>query len=152
MAEEANLELESFGYDEHDHGDMEASPMVQGRPSKAMVDALAVFGKAPIDPFIKERCRPSASQGVSLGGMRSGSISRDFRGEFKNWHMIPGLCESAPVHGEQMCVGYHFTSACYLYSDAPKLFRLIVLGPEALIQSSAQLLKYISAIVFVIRL
>jgi non-lysosomal glucosylceramidase len=25
--------------------------------------------KAPIDPFTKERCRPSASQGVPLGGM-----------------------------------------------------------------------------------
>nr|CAB3483212.1 unnamed protein product [Digitaria exilis] len=83
MAEEADLELESFGYDGHDHGhhhhhhhhghgDIETSPMgvwlsamgcsllvsmaslvclvllpvifFQGKPSKAMVDALAVFG------------------------------------------------------------------------------------------------------------
>ena len=25
--------------------------------------------KAPIDPFTRERCKPSASQGVPLGGM-----------------------------------------------------------------------------------
>ncbi|EEE51125.1 hypothetical protein OsJ_31868 [Oryza sativa Japonica Group] len=53
--------------------------------------------KAPIDPFTKEKCKPSASQGVPLGGMGSGSISRGFRGEFKNWHIIPGLCETSPI-------------------------------------------------------
>jgi len=35
---------------------------------------------------------------------RSGSISRGFRGEFKNWHIIPGLCESAPVMENQFSV------------------------------------------------
>lgn len=60
--------------------------------------------KAPIDPFTKERCKPSASQGVPLGGMGSGSISRGFRGEFKNWHIIPGLCESSPVMENQFSI------------------------------------------------
>uniref|UniRef100_A0A0D3HEN1 Non-lysosomal glucosylceramidase n=1 Tax=Oryza barthii TaxID=65489 RepID=A0A0D3HEN1_9ORYZ len=59
--------------------------------------------KAPIDPFTKEKCKPSASQGVPLGGMGSGSISRGFRGEFKNWHIIPGLCETSPVMENQKC-------------------------------------------------
>ncbi|PUZ51834.1 hypothetical protein GQ55_6G222300 [Panicum hallii var. hallii] len=95
MAEEADLELESFGYDEHDHGhhhhhhghghgDTEASPMgvwlsamgcsllvsmaslvclillpvifFQGKPSKAMVDALAVFGAGAMlgDSFLHQ--------------------------------------------------------------------------------------------------
>lgn len=35
---------------------------------------------------------------------RSGSISRGFRGEFKNWHIIPGLCESSPVMENQFSV------------------------------------------------
>jgi non-lysosomal glucosylceramidase len=35
---------------------------------------------------------------------RSGSISRGFRGEFKNWHIIPGLCESAPVMENQFSI------------------------------------------------
>ncbi|KAG8091936.1 hypothetical protein GUJ93_ZPchr0012g18845 [Zizania palustris] len=60
--------------------------------------------KAPIDPFTKEKCKPSASQGVPLGGMGSGSISRGFRGEFKNWHIIPGLCENSPVMENQFSI------------------------------------------------
>ncbi|XP_006661858.2 non-lysosomal glucosylceramidase-like isoform X1 [Oryza brachyantha] len=60
--------------------------------------------KAPIDPFTKEKCKPSASQGVPLGGMGSGSISRGFRGEFKNWHIIPGLCETSPVMENQFSI------------------------------------------------
>lgn len=60
--------------------------------------------KAPIDPFTRERCKPSASQGVPLGGMGSGSISRGFRGEFKNWHIIPGLCENSPVMENQFSI------------------------------------------------
>ena len=32
-------------------------------------DLLLCLQKAPIDPFTKERCKPSASQGVPLGGM-----------------------------------------------------------------------------------
>jgi non-lysosomal glucosylceramidase len=95
---------------------------------------LLCLQKALIDPFTKERCKPSASQGVPLGGMgwvrlrscfcfsnlltwrrifilisvdclcRSGSISRGFRGEFNNWHIIPGLSESSPVMENQFSV------------------------------------------------
>ncbi|RCV31447.1 hypothetical protein SETIT_6G178000v2 [Setaria italica] len=98
MAEEADLELESFGFDEHDHAHhhhhhhghhhhhdgMETSPMgvwlsamgcsllvsmasliclvllpvifFQGKPSKAMVDALAVFGAGAMlgDSFLHQ--------------------------------------------------------------------------------------------------
>ncbi|KAM0932259.1 putative glucosylceramidase [Dioscorea sansibarensis] len=60
--------------------------------------------KAPIDPFTRERCKPSASQGVPLGGMGSGSISRGFRGEFKHWQIIPGLCEMSPVMANQFSI------------------------------------------------
>lgn len=60
--------------------------------------------KAPIDPFTRERCKPSASQGVPLGGMGSGSISRGFRGEFKQWQIIPGICEASPVMANQFSI------------------------------------------------
>ncbi|XP_038970924.1 non-lysosomal glucosylceramidase-like isoform X2 [Phoenix dactylifera] len=60
--------------------------------------------KAPIDPFTRERCKPSASLGVPLGGMGSGSISRGFRGEFKNWQIIPGSCELSPVMANQFSI------------------------------------------------
>ncbi|KAJ8513418.1 hypothetical protein OPV22_003852 [Ensete ventricosum] len=60
--------------------------------------------KAPIDPFTKEHCKPSASQGVPLGGMGSGSISRGFRGEFKHWQIIPGSCETSPVMANQFSI------------------------------------------------
>ncbi|PON63758.1 Beta-glucosidase GBA2-type [Parasponia andersonii] len=60
--------------------------------------------KAPIDPFTRERCKPSASQGVPLGGMGSGSISRGFRGEFRQWQIIPGLCEGSPVMANQFSI------------------------------------------------
>ncbi|URD94902.1 hypothetical protein MUK42_29117 [Musa troglodytarum] len=60
--------------------------------------------KAPIDPFTKEQCKPSASQGVPLGGMGSGSISRGFRGEFKHWQIIPGSCETSPVMANQFSI------------------------------------------------
>ncbi|XP_058101529.1 uncharacterized protein LOC131245828 [Magnolia sinica] len=60
--------------------------------------------KAPIDPFTRESCKPSASQGVPLGGMGSGSISRGFRGEFRHWQIIPGLCESSPVMANQFSI------------------------------------------------
>eukprot|EP00268_Persea_americana_P037440 TRINITY_DN3705_c0_g1_i1.p1 TRINITY_DN3705_c0_g1~~TRINITY_DN3705_c0_g1_i1.p1 ORF type:complete len:169 (-),score=30.05 TRINITY_DN3705_c0_g1_i1:94-600(-) len=60
--------------------------------------------KAPIDPFTRERCRPSASQGVPLGGMGSGSISRGFRGEFRHWQIIPGLCEGSPILANQFSI------------------------------------------------
>ncbi|XP_068652422.1 uncharacterized protein [Aristolochia californica] len=60
--------------------------------------------KAPIDPFTRESCKPSASQGVPLGGMGSGSISRGFRGEFKHWQIIPGLCEASPIMANQFSI------------------------------------------------
>lgn len=60
--------------------------------------------KAPIDPFTRESCKPSASQGVPLGGMGSGSISRGFRGEFKHFQIIPGTCEASPMMANQFSI------------------------------------------------
>lgn len=60
--------------------------------------------KAPIDPFTRESCKPSASHGVPLGGMGSGSISRGFRGEFKHVQIIPGLCEPSPILSNQFSI------------------------------------------------
>ncbi|KAL8172301.1 hypothetical protein V2J09_024105 [Rumex salicifolius] len=60
--------------------------------------------RAPIDPFTKEATRPSASQGVPLGGMGSGSISRGFRGEFRLWQIIPGISEASPVIPNQFSI------------------------------------------------
>ncbi|KAF8402073.1 hypothetical protein HHK36_013025 [Tetracentron sinense] len=60
--------------------------------------------KAPIDPFTRESCKPSASQGVPLGGMGSGSISRGFRGEFRHWQIIPGLCVASPIMANQFSI------------------------------------------------
>ncbi|XP_051129367.1 uncharacterized protein LOC127250240 [Andrographis paniculata] len=60
--------------------------------------------KAPIDPFTRESCKPSASQGVPLGGMGSGSISRGFRGEFKNFQILPGICETSPMMANQFSI------------------------------------------------
>ncbi|KAI3430132.1 Heme O synthase [Psidium guajava] len=65
----------------------------------------AAYGrKAPIDPFTRESCKPSASQGVPLGGMGSGSISRGFRGEFRQWQIIPGIREGSPVMANQFSI------------------------------------------------
>lgn len=60
--------------------------------------------KAPIDPFTRVTCKPSASQGVPLGGMGSGSISRGFRGDFKHFQIIPSSCEMSPVMANQFSV------------------------------------------------
>ncbi|XP_041011666.1 non-lysosomal glucosylceramidase-like isoform X1 [Juglans microcarpa x Juglans regia] len=60
--------------------------------------------KAPIDPFTRESCKPSASQGVPLGGMGSGSISRGFRGDFRQWQIVPGICEPSPVMENQFSI------------------------------------------------
>lgn len=60
--------------------------------------------KAPIDPFTRESCKPSASLGVPLGGMGSGSISRGFRGEFKHWQILPGQREPSPVMENQFSI------------------------------------------------
>ncbi|KAL6971083.1 glucosylceramidase [Sarracenia purpurea var. burkii] len=59
---------------------------------------------APINPFNRESCKPSASQGVPLGGMGSGSISRGFRGEFRHWQIIPGTCEASPIMANQFSI------------------------------------------------
>lgn len=60
--------------------------------------------KAPIDPFTRETCKPSASQGVPLGGMGSGSISRGFRGEFRHWQIVPGTCDASPIMANQFSI------------------------------------------------
>ncbi|KAG0621376.1 hypothetical protein M758_3G014900 [Ceratodon purpureus] len=61
-------------------------------------------GRAPpIDPFYRET-RPSACHGVPCGGMGGGSIGRGFRGEFRRWQLIPGVCEEAPVLANQFSV------------------------------------------------
>ncbi|KAL3828367.1 hypothetical protein ACJIZ3_017169 [Penstemon smallii] len=60
--------------------------------------------KAPIDPFTRISCKPSASQGVPLGGMGSGSISRGFRGEFKHFQILPGTCETSPIMANQFSI------------------------------------------------
>ncbi|KAG5531278.1 hypothetical protein RHGRI_026032 [Rhododendron griersonianum] len=59
---------------------------------------------APINPFKRESCKPSATQGVPLGGMGSGSISRGFRGEFRHWQIIPSTCEASPVMANQFSI------------------------------------------------
>ncbi|GLT68595.1 hypothetical protein SLA2020_408090 [Shorea laevis] len=60
--------------------------------------------KAPIDPFTRESCKPSASLGVPLGGMGSGSISRGFRGEFRQFQITPGSCDASPVMANQFSI------------------------------------------------
>lgn len=61
-------------------------------------------GRAPpIDPFYRET-RPSACHGVPCGGMGGGSIGRGFRGEFRRWQLIPGVCEEAPMLPNQFSV------------------------------------------------
>ncbi|XP_024382229.1 uncharacterized protein [Physcomitrium patens] len=61
-------------------------------------------GRAPpIDPFNRET-KPSACHGVPCGGMGGGSIGRGFRGDFRRWQLIPGVCEEAPVLADQFSV------------------------------------------------
>ncbi|KAM7488738.1 hypothetical protein LguiB_026222 [Lonicera macranthoides] len=60
--------------------------------------------KAPIDPFTRDICKPSASQGVPLGGMGSGSISRGFRGEFRHFQIVPGTCDASPMMANQFSI------------------------------------------------
>lgn len=57
----------------------------------------------PIDPFRRET-KPSACHGVPCGGMGGGSIGRGFRGEFRRWQIIPGVCDEAPVLANQFSV------------------------------------------------
>ncbi|KAF5768310.1 putative glucosylceramidase [Helianthus annuus] len=59
--------------------------------------------RAPIDPFNKEG-KPAATQGVPLGGMGSGSITRGFRGEFRQFQIIPGACEPSPMMANQFSI------------------------------------------------
>ncbi|XP_041000038.1 non-lysosomal glucosylceramidase-like isoform X2 [Juglans microcarpa x Juglans regia] len=85
---------------------MEAIRMVRlGIRLWSYIRKEASYGrKAPIDPFTRESCKPSASQGVPLGGMGSGSISRGFRGDFRQWQIIPGICEPSPVMENQFSI------------------------------------------------
>ncbi|TYI06232.1 hypothetical protein ES332_A10G144000v1 [Gossypium tomentosum] len=85
---------------------MEAIQMVRlGIRLWSYVREAASHGrKAPIDPFTRESCKPSASQGVPLGGMGSGSISRGFRGEFRQWQIVPGTCNISPVMANQFSI------------------------------------------------
>ena len=39
---------------------------------------------------------------------RGGSIGRGFRGDFRRWQLIPGVCEEAPVLANQFSVRYNF--------------------------------------------
>ncbi|KAL3634379.1 hypothetical protein CASFOL_021433 [Castilleja foliolosa] len=65
----------------------------------------ASYGRrAPINPFTRESCKPSATQGVPLGGMGSGSISRGFRGEFRHFQILPGTCETSPMMANQFSI------------------------------------------------
>ncbi|VAH17414.1 unnamed protein product [Triticum turgidum subsp. durum] len=73
--------------------------------------------KAPIDPFTRESSKPSASQGVPLGGMGTGSISRGFRGEFKHWQITPGSCDMSPVMENQFSVTETFYPAKHAISS-----------------------------------
>lgn len=59
----------------------------------------------PIDPFRRET-KPSACHGVPCGGMGGGSIGRGFRGEFRRWQIVPGVCDEAPVLANQ------FSASC----------------------------------------
>jgi hypothetical protein len=45
---------------------------------------------------------------------RSGGISKCFRGDFKNWHIIPGLCKSSPVMENQFSVILPYYLVVYL--------------------------------------
>jgi hypothetical protein len=52
---------------------------------------------------------------------RSGSISRGFRGEFRQWQIIPGICEASPVMANQFSVKlcpkpYLLFAMCFLFS------------------------------------
>ncbi len=35
---------------------------------------------------------------------RSGSISRGFRGEFRQWQIVPSICDASPVMANQFSV------------------------------------------------
>lgn len=41
---------------------------------------------------------------------RSGSISRGFRGEFRQWQIIPGVCDGSPVMANQFSVKFYSLS------------------------------------------
>ncbi|GJS77586.1 non-lysosomal glucosylceramidase-like protein isoform X1 [Tanacetum coccineum] len=66
-------------------------------------DGIVGVPRAPIDPFNREG-KPLASQGVPLGGMGSGSITRGFRGEFRQFQILPGTCEASPVMANQFSI------------------------------------------------
>jgi hypothetical protein len=49
---------------------------------------------------------------------RSGSISRGFRGEFRQWQIVPGICESSPVMANQFSVNLYLSQPiiCLLHA------------------------------------
>lgn len=57
---------------------------------------------------------------------RSGSISRGFRGEFRQWQIVPGICESSPVMANQFSVNLYLSQPiiCLLHAFWP--FELFV--------------------------
>ncbi|CAO2163058.1 unnamed protein product [Urochloa humidicola] len=156
MAEEADLELESFGYDEHDHGHhhhhgqggMEAaSPMgvwlgamgcsllvsmaslvclvllpvifFQGKPSKAMVDALAVFGAGAMlgDSFLHQL--PHA-----FGGGHSHSHAHEGHGHAHEGH--DHAHEQAHAHSlEDLSVGLSILFGIVLFFIVEKIVRYV---------------------------
>lgn len=40
---------------------------------------------------------------------RSGSISRGFRGEFRHFQLVPGVCEPSPIMANQFSVSHSLT-------------------------------------------
>jgi non-lysosomal glucosylceramidase len=44
--------------------------------------------------------------------MGSGSISRGFRGEFKQWQITPGTCDPSPMMSNQFSVSFFCGYPC----------------------------------------
>lgn len=61
-----------------------------------------------------------------------GSIGRGFRGEFRRWQIIPGVCDEAPVLANQFSVrGFFFGSSMYISSSSEGLTPLPVFFDSA---------------------
>lgn len=60
-------------------------------------------GRTPaIDPF--QTVDPGPYQGVPLGGIGGGAITRGWRGDFGRWQMQPGMIHYGPVPADQFSV------------------------------------------------
>ncbi|KAF2293932.1 hypothetical protein GH714_005765 [Hevea brasiliensis] len=56
-----------------------------------------------INPFVKRFV--TSCQGIPLGGIgSSGSIGRNYKGEFQRWQLFPGICEEKPILANQFSV------------------------------------------------